>query len=196
MATEEHAGPEPGIAEQCAEHPSSTPSAADSPAADVEALRAQIEALQQELAAAREQELRALAEGQNLRRRAEREVEAAHKFALEKFVAALLPVVDNLERALAAIDRDDPKSRALGEGVELTHKALLDALRQHQVEVIDPSGASFDPELHQAVATVPHPELPANRVVEVLQPGYTLNRRLVRPAMVVVSQGVPAGAEA
>ena len=165
--------------------------------ADFEAeLLRQIESLQQSLEAAREQELRAMAEAQNLRRRAERDIEAAHKFALEKFVAALLPVVDNLERALAAIDRDDDKSRALGEGVELTHKALLDVLRQHRVEVIDPAGSGFDPDLHEAVAMVPHPELPANTVVEVLQRGYTLNRRLVRPAMVVVSQGAPAGGEA
>lgn len=162
---------------------------------DAELLR-QIESLQQSLEAAREQELRAMAEAQNLRRRAERDIEAAHKFALEKFVAALLPVVDNLERALAAIDHDDDKSRALGEGVELTHKALLDVLRQHQVEVNDPAGSGFDPDLHEAVATVPHPELPANTVVEVLQRGYTLNGRLVRPAMVVVSQGAPAGGEA
>jgi molecular chaperone GrpE len=174
-------------------------SAADSEraGADSEAeLLRQIESLQQALEAAREQELRAMAEAQNLRRRAERDIEAAHKFALEKFVAALLPVVDNLERALAAIDHDDDKSRALGEGVELTHKALLDVLRQHQVEVNDPAGSGFDPDLHEAVAMVPHPELPANTVVEVLQRGYTLNGRLVRPAMVVVSQGAPAGGEA
>ena len=158
---------------------------------EASALRARIEELEQALAAAREQELRALAEAQNQRRRAERDVEAAHKFALEKFVAALLPVVDNLERALAAIDRTQEQGRALAEGVELTHKSLLEALRQHQVEVVEPLGDSFDPEFHEAVAMVPHPEVPANAVVEVLQRGYRLHQRLVRPAMVVVSQGAP-----
>lgn len=195
MASEETTGTERGAdAGETADT-----AAADGERAGVDSeaeLLRQIESLQQSLEAAREQELRALAEAQNLRRRAERDIEAAHKFALEKFVAALLPVVDNLERALAAIDHDDDKSRALGEGVELTHKALLDVLGQHRVEVIDPAGSGFDPDLHEAVAMVPHPNLPANTVLEVLQRGYTLNRRLVRPAMVVVSQGAPAGGEA
>lgn len=195
MASEETTGTERDI--DAGETADTTAADGERAGADSEAeLLQQIESLQQALAAAREQELRAMAEAQNLRRRAERDIEAAHKFALEKFVAALLPVVDNLERALAAIDHDDDKSRALGEGVELTHKALLDVLRQHQVEAIDPAGSGFDPDLHEAVATIPHPELPANTVVEVLQRGYTLNRRLVRPAMVVVSQGAPAGGEA
>lgn len=163
--------------------------AAEATATDPEALQRRIDELQQALDSARDQGLRAAAEMQNLRRRAERDVETAHKYALEKFVAALLPVVDNLERALAAIDRDNDVVRPLGEGVELTHKSLLDVLRQHDVRIVDPATQGFDPALHQAVAMVPHPELPANQVVEVLQKGYTLNERLVRPAMVVVSQG-------
>ncbi|MBK8131285.1 MAG: nucleotide exchange factor GrpE [Gammaproteobacteria bacterium] len=160
-------------------------------ATEPEALQRRIDELQQALDSARDQSLRTAAEMQNLRRRAERDVETAHKYALEKFVAALLPVVDNLERALAAIDSDNEVVRPLGEGVELTHKSLLDVLRQHGVQIVDPAAQGFDPALHQAVAMVPHPELPANQVVEVLQKGYTLNERLVRPAMVVVSQGVP-----
>jgi len=160
-------------------------------ATEPEALQRRIDELQQALDSARDQSLRTAAEMQNLRRRAERDVETAHKYALEKFVAALLPVVDNLERALAAIDPDNEVVRPLGEGVELTHKSLLDVLRQHGVQIVDPAAQGFDPALHQAVAMVPHPELPANQVVEVLQKGYTLNERLVRPAMVVVSQGVP-----
>ena len=171
--------------------PGARDDAADSGAAATgpEALQRRIDELQQALDSARDQGLRTAAEMQNLRRRAERDVETAHKYALEKFVAALLPVVDNLERALAAIDRDNEVVRPLGEGVELTHKSLLDVLRQHGVQIVDPAAQSFDPALHQAVAMVPHPELPANQVVEVLQKGYTLNERLVRPAMVVVSQG-------
>ncbi|MGE3501609.1 MAG: nucleotide exchange factor GrpE [Porticoccaceae bacterium] len=165
--------------------------AAGATATDPEALQRRIDELQQALDSARDQGLRAAAEMQNLRRRAERDIETAHKYALEKFVAALLPVVDNLERALAAIDPDNAVVRPLGEGVELTHKSLLDVLRQHGVQIVDPTGQGFDPALHQAVAMVPHPELAANQVVEVLQKGYTLSERLVRPAMVVVSQGVP-----
>ncbi len=160
-------------------------------ATEPEALQRRIDELQQALDSARDQSLRTAAEMQNLRRRAERDVETAHKYALEKFVAALLPVVDNLERALAAIDPDNEVVRPLGEGVELTHKGLLDVLRQHGVQIVDPAAQNFDPALHQAVAMVPHPERAANQVVEVLQKGYTLNERLVRPAMVVVSQGVP-----
>jgi molecular chaperone GrpE len=165
--------------------------AAGMTATDPEALQHRIDELQQALDNARDQGLRAAAEMQNLRRRAERDVETAHKYALEKFVAALLPVVDNLERALAAIDPDNAVVRPLGEGVELTHKSLLDVLRQHGVQIVDPAAQGFDPALHQAVAMVPHPEFAANQVVEVLQKGYTLSERLVRPAMVVVSQGVP-----
>ncbi len=185
MATEEHSAAEP---ESTTGAEGAAAPTADEPAE----LKARIEALEQELAAVREQELRAMAEAQNLRRRAERDVEAAHKFAVEKFVAALLPVVDNLERALAAIDRSAEQGKTLAEGVELTYRSLLDVLRQQRVEVVDPAGGTFDPALHEAVAMVPHPEVPANGVVEVLQRGYTLHKRLVRPAMVVVSQGAPA----
>lgn len=187
MATDEHS-PETQSAVDLESIPNpegAVPPAADDPAA----LKARIDALEQALEGARDQSLRTAAEMQNLRRRAERDVETAHKFALEKFVGALLPVVDNLERALAAIDLDNDVVRPLGEGVELTHKGLLDVLRQHGVQVVDPAAQAFDPALHQAVAMTPHPELAANRVVEVLQKGYTLNERLVRPAMVVVSQG-------
>lgn len=180
MATEQQSPTE-------SESPAGTDGAADDPAA----LQARIAVLEQELTVAREQELRAMAEVQNLRRRAERDVEAAHKFALEKFVAGLLPVVDNLERALAAIDRTGEQGKALVEGIELTHKSLLEVLRQQRVEAVDPIGGTFDPALHEAVAMIPHPSIAANGVVEVLQRGYTLHQRLVRPAMVVVSQGVP-----
>jgi molecular chaperone GrpE len=109
----------------------------------------------------------------------------------EFFQRVLVGSFDNLERALAAIDPDTAVVRPLGEGVELTHKSLLDVLRQHGVQIVDPAAQGFDPALHQAVAMVPHPEFAANQVVEVLQKGYTLSERLVRPAMVVVSQGVP-----
>lgn len=139
---------------------------------------------------AKDQVLRVQAEMQNLRRRVDRDIENAHKFALDKFVAELLPVVDNLERALATIDASDDTQRAIGEGIELTLKSFQDVLVRNKVEQVDPVGQGFDPEFHQAMAIVPHPELAANTVIEVFQKGYLLNGRLVRPAMVVVSRGV------
>ena len=126
---------------------------------------------------------------QNVRRRAERDVENAHKFALDKFAADLLPVVDNLERALAAIDVADEGQKAVAEGLELTLKSFMEVLARHKIEAIDPAGQPFDAELHQAVSMVPNPDLETNTVMDVFQKGYTLNGRLVRPAMVVVSQG-------
>ncbi len=144
--------------------------------------------LQREIASMHEQVLRTHAEMQNFRRRAEKDVANAHKFALEKFVADLVNVVDNLERAVTTIDPDNEACKALGEGVELTLKGFLDTLRRFNVEQVDPKGKSFNPELHQAMTMVPHPDLAPNTVIDVFQKGYLLNGRLVRPAMVVVSR--------
>lgn len=146
------------------------------------------EELQRELAEARDAVLRTQAEMQNLRRRTERDVENAHKFALERFVGELLPVVDNLERGLAAFQSAHEEHTALSEGVELTLKNLLDVLRKFQVEPVDPKGQSFNPELHEAMSAVPNPEVEPNTVIDVFQKGYQLNGRLIRPAMVVVSK--------
>jgi molecular chaperone GrpE len=144
--------------------------------------------LQEELIAAKDQSLRTQAEMQNLRRRSERDVENAHKYALEKFVGELLPVVDNLERALQAIDQNDESLKALTEGVELTMKSFQDVLVRYKVESVDPKGLPFDPEFHQAMSMLEMPEEVPNTVVDVFQKGYTLNGRLVRPAMVVVAK--------
>ena len=146
------------------------------------------EQLQEQVAAAKDQVLRVQAEMQNLRRRAERDVENAHKYALDKFAPALLPVVDNLERALAAIDREDAAQKSVAEGIELTLKTFVEVLTRHKVEVVDPAGQPFDAELHQAVSAVPNPDLEPNTVMDVFQKGYTLNGRLLRPAMVVVAK--------
>jgi len=146
------------------------------------------EELQRELAEARDAVLRTQAEMQNLRRRTERDVENAHKFALERFVGELLPVVDNLERGLAAFQSAHEEHTALSEGVELTLKNLLDVLRKFQVEPVDPKGQPFNPELHEAMSAVPNPEVEPNTVIDVFQKGYQLNGRLIRPAMVVVSK--------
>lgn len=154
----------------------------------VEALQAKIESLSAAMDAAKEQVLRSQAEAQNARRRAEQDVEKAHKFGQEKLLQDLLPVVDNLERALAAMDTENPDLKAVVEGIELTHKSFIDALAKYKVEPINPKGEPFDPELHQAMTMVPSPDVEPNTVIDVFQKGYTLHGRLVRPAMVVVSK--------
>jgi molecular chaperone GrpE len=143
--------------------------------------------LTEEIADLKEQVLRAQADTQNARRRAEQDVEKARKFALEKFVSDLLPVADNLERAIAAGDTENETQKAVLEGVELTLKSLLDTLKKYKVEMINPAGEPFDPQLHQAMTMVPNPDVEPNTVLDVFQKGYSLNGRLVRPAMVVVS---------
>lgn len=148
------------------------------------------EAVTAALAEQRDTVLRATAEVQNMRRRCEADVEKAHKFALERFSHELLPVVDNLERALAAVpDQQAEQVKPLCEGVELTLKGFLEALAKFNLQQIDPHGGPFDPQLHQAVASVPSPQVQPNTVIEVMQKGYTLNGRVIRPAMVVVSKG-------
>ncbi|TFH85686.1 nucleotide exchange factor GrpE [Billgrantia azerbaijanica] len=170
------------LAEQAAAEESGEPS--DNPEAEV--LAAQVEELEQSLAEAKDQALRAAAEAQNVRRRAEQEAEKARKFALEKFIKELLPVVDSLEKALEAMGED--ATEAHREGVAMTLKMQRDVLGKFGVEVVDPQGEPFDPQYHEAMAMVPNPELEPNSVMEVVQKGYLLNGRLVRPAMVVVSQ--------
>lgn len=147
-----------------------------------------IEQLKGELAMAKEQAVRAAAELQNVRRRAEQDVEKAHKFGLEKFVNDMLPVVDNLERAVSASAQEGAEMASVVEGVELTLKSLVDGLKRHKVEPVDPEGEPFDPQLHQAMSMVPQPDVEPNTVINVFQKGYTLHGRLVRPAMVVVSK--------
>ena len=150
--------------------------------------REEVEALQGAVDEAKEQALRAAAELQNVQRRAKLDVEKAHKFALEKFVADLLPVADNLERAITASEQEAADMSSVVEGVELTLKSLIDALKKHGVESVDPAGEPFNPETSQAMTMVPNPELEPNTVMDVFQKGYTLSGRLVRPAMVVVSK--------
>lgn len=153
---------------------------------EAEVLAAQVEELEQSLAEAKDQALRAAAEAQNVRRRAEQETDKARKFALEKFVKDLLPVVDSLEKALEAME--EGASEVHREGVTMTLKMQLDVLNRFGVESIEPQGEPFDPQVHEAMAMVPNPELEPNTVMDVMQKGYLLNGRLVRPAMVVVSQ--------
>ncbi|MBU2884488.1 nucleotide exchange factor GrpE [Gilvimarinus agarilyticus] len=156
---------------------------------DISSLQSQLQDLTAALANAKEQTLRAHAETQNARRRAEADVEKAHKFGQEKIVSDLLPVVDNLERALASIDTEDENFKAVVEGVELTLKSFIDTLIKHQVEPVNPVGEPFDPQLHQAMSMIDNPDAEPNTVLEVFQKGYTLHGRLIRPAMVVVAKG-------
>lgn len=135
-----------------------------------------------------EADIRAQAEIQNMRRRAERDVQHAHKFALEKFAGDLLSVADNLERGLGALDADDENVKAAREGIELTLKSLLDVFGKYNLEQISPSDEPFNPELHEAMTMVPVPNVDPNTVIDVLEKGYQLNGRLIRPARVVVSK--------
>lgn len=134
-------------------------------------------------------QLRAQAEIQNIRRRAEQDVEKAHKFALEKFSKELLTVVDNLERGLAALDNavTDEKTQALVDGVEMTHKEFISTLAKFGVEAVGAVGEVFNPELHQAISMQPAEGIDANHISTVLQKGYTLQGRVLRPAMVIVA---------
>ena len=138
--------------------------------------------------------MRAQADLENLRRRHEMDLEKTRKFALNGLIEALLPVVDSMELGLNAAADDAANVAKLREGSELTLKLLLDALGKFNVEAVNPEGEPFNPELHQAMSMQPRDDVPPNTVVAVVQKGYLLNGRLVRPAMVMVSQK-PAGAE-
>ncbi|NVK37584.1 MAG: nucleotide exchange factor GrpE [Gammaproteobacteria bacterium] len=150
----------------------------------------QLAALQDEVAQLKEEVLRSQAEVQNVRRRAEADVEKAHKFSTEKFARELLNVVDNLERALA-MTPDDEVVKPFLEGIEMTQKSFIDTLEKFKVEQINPEGHPFDPELHQAISMVEAPDAEPNTVLNVVQKGYTNHGRLLRPAMVVVSKAAP-----
>ena len=150
---------------------------------------AQLEAeLAQSQTGVRDAQLRAQAEVENIRRRAEMDVEKAHKFALEKFANELLPVIDSLERALELANKEDPQLSSMIEGIELTLKGLLGAVRKFGVEVVGETGVPFNPEVHQAMSMMESEEFEPNHVMLVMQRGYTLNGRLLRPAMVAVSK--------
>lgn len=177
------------------QHPSLTPESevAESQASPeitvADALMAENNQLREQLQDAEERVLRAIAEEQNALRRAQQEIERARKFALESFVRDLLPVVDNLERAIENFSGIGEEFKPIVEGVELTHKSLLSTLEKFQVGAVDPVGENFNPEFHQAVSMVPSDSAEPNSVLQVFQKGYTLNGRLMRPAMVVVSKG-------
>ncbi|HEY3947636.1 nucleotide exchange factor GrpE [Phenylobacterium sp.] len=163
------------------------------------AAEAEIEALRAELAALKEQTLRYAAEAENTKRRAERESNDARAYAIQKFARDLLGVADNLARALAhePADGGDPAVKNFVLGVELTEKELLGAFERNGLNRIAPErGEKFDPHKHQAMSEVPGTDVPGGGVVEVMQPGYELLGRLIRPAMVMVAAKVAGAPEA
>lgn len=137
--------------------------------------------------------LRANAEMDNLRRRTERELENAHKYALERFAQELLAVRDSLEMGLTAAEQEEASVEKIREGTELTLRMLEAAMDKFNIQPIDPQGETFNPELHQAMSMVEMPDKEPNTVINVMQKGYLLNDRLIRPAMVMVSRTPESG---
>ncbi len=158
----------------------------------IESLQAQLQKASEEVEGFKDAALRAQAEMENVRRRSAKDLENAHKYGLERFVNNLLPVIDSLEKAIesAAQAEQEGANKAVIEGVGLCHKMLVDVLIKEGVVVVDPMGEPFDPNVHQAMSVVENPDVEPNSVVAVVQKGYTLNERLVRAAMVMVSKDV------
>ena len=158
---------------------------------DVAALQAELEAAKAELAEVKDVSLRVQAEMQNVRRRAEQDVEKAHKFGAEKMAKELLDVADNLDRALQASEADKELDtvKPLYEGVAMTRDGLTQMMAKFKIASVDPMGETFNPELHQAMSMIEQPDVAPNTVIAVMQKGYTLSERLLRPAMVVVAKG-------
>jgi len=153
-----------------------------------------VELLQKEAAEARDRMLRSLAEMENLRKRTTREVADARLYGITGFARDVLDIADNLQRALDAVPAEaraaaDPGLTSLIEGVELTERSLLNALEKHGVKKFDPQGQKFDPNFQQAMYEVPDASVPAGTVVQVMQAGYTIGDRVLRPALVGVAKG-------
>ncbi|WP_429026916.1 nucleotide exchange factor GrpE [Aeromonas veronii] len=153
-------------------------------------LEAQLETAIQKAAEERERALRTAAEMENLRRRTELDVEKAHKFALEKFANELLPVLDNLERAIELADKENEALKPMIEGVELTLKSMQSGVAKFGLVALDPINQPFDPNAHQAMSMVPSADVAPNTVIAVMQKGYDLNGRVIRPAMVMIAKAV------
>ncbi len=151
-------------------------------------LEAELAEAKAQIDAQRESVVRAAADVENIRRRAAQDVEKAHKFALEKFANELLPVIDNMERAIEFSDKENEALKPVLEGVALTQKSFIDAVAKFGVELVNPEGEKFNAEFHQAMAMQPSADVEPNTVIAVMQKGFTLNGRLLRPAMVMVSK--------
>ena len=163
-------------------------SAEDNQEAKIAELEAALLATQAQLKDQQDAVLRAKAEEQNVRRRAEGDIDKARKYALKKFAGELLPVIDNLERALENGDKENEAAKVLLEGVELTLQTFISTVEKFGLTVINPVGEAFNPELHQAIGMQASPEHESNTVMIVMQKGYSLNEQVLRPAMVMVAQ--------
>jgi molecular chaperone GrpE len=160
-----------------------------------------VAALVKEAADYKDRMLRTLAEMENLRRRTEREIADTRQYAVANFARDLLAVADNMQRALATLsddfrDQADPVIKSHIEGVELTERELMKVMEKNGIKRFDPQGQKFDPNLHQAMMQVPDPSVPDGTVVQVMQPGYMIADRVLRPALVGVSKGGPRAAPA
>ncbi len=162
----------------------------ESPEINADSLEAQLEQAQAKASENWDAYLRAKAEMDNLRRRNTKDVENAHKYGIEKFVTELLPVLDSMALGLAV---EDASAESLREGMELTMNILQKMMEKLSIEEIDPLNEKFDPEKHQAMTMQPNADVEPNTVIAVMQKGYSLNDRLIRPAMVMVSKAVEEG---
>jgi molecular chaperone GrpE len=164
--------------------------------ADEGKVAALVEALSKESADYKDKLLRTLADMENLRRRTEREITDTRLYGISAFARDIIAVADNMQRALGALDAElrekaDAGTKALLDGVELTERELLKVLEKHGVTKFDPLGEKFDPNLHQAMYEIPDPSRPAGTVAQVVQPGYMIGERVLRPALVAVAKGGP-----
>ena len=175
---------------------------AGTPQTEEAKIAALVETLARENAEHKDRLLRTLAEMENLRKRTDREVSDMRQYGIASFARDVLAVADNMERALEALDAElretaDPGVKALLDGVELTERELLKVLEKHGVKKFEPQkGDKFDPNLHQAMYELPDPSQPAGTVAQVVQPGYMIGERMLRPALVGVAKGGPKPAPA
>jgi molecular chaperone GrpE len=158
-------------------------------------LEAAVIAAETKMADQKDSVMRAIADADNVRKRAQGEIDKARKFALEKFAGELLPVADNLERALQVANPEDEAIKPIIDGVELTLKSFFSTIEKFGMTVIDPQGQPFNPEQHQAMSMQENTELPPNTVLAVMQKGYEINGRLLRPAMVMVTRAPEGGVD-
>ncbi len=176
--------------------PAERENAPESEATEEAKIAALVEALSKESAEYKDKLLRTLADMENLRRRTDREVADARAYGVSSFARDIVAVADNMARAMGALDAElrekaDAGVKALLDGVELTERELLKALEKHGVRKFEPLGEKFDPNLHQAMFELPDPSRPAGTVAQVIQPGYMIGERVLRPAMVAVAKGGP-----
>ncbi|MDU0354682.1 nucleotide exchange factor GrpE [Paraglaciecola aquimarina] len=158
-------------------------------------LEAAVVAAETKLTEQKDSVMRAIADADNSRKRAEGEIDKARKYALEKFAGELLPVADNLERALQVANPEDEAIKPILDGVDLTLKSFVNTIEKFGMKIIDPQGQPFNPDQHQAMSMQENAELPPNTVLAVMQKGYEINGRLLRPAMVMVTRAPDGGVD-